>query len=103
MSLANRDTSKRMVGNTLVYKGLVKLRALDHHQTKRWQICRPDEQNDIGQTSIATQNCQQNANDGPTNNCYLGTAVYIASAQSFILAINPKLTLIQLIIDYQEY
>ena len=36
----------------LAYAGLVGLRALDQHRTNGWQLCWPDEQNDIGLTSF---------------------------------------------------
>ena len=52
------------------------VRALDQHRTNRWQLSRPDDQNEIGPTSFvnvrAKKNFQQNANVGPTNDCYLG-------------------------------
>ena len=51
-TLAQRDTWKRMVGITLAYAGLVGLRTLDQHRTNRWQLCRHDDQNDIGLTSF---------------------------------------------------
>ena len=51
-TLAQRDTSKRMVGITLANTGLVRLRALDQHRTNGWQLSWPDEQNDIGLMSF---------------------------------------------------
>ena len=51
-TLVQRDTSKRMVGTTLAYAGLVGLRALDQHRTNGWQLSWPEEQNDIGLTSF---------------------------------------------------
>ena len=51
-TLAQRDTWNRMVGITLAYAGFVGLRALDQHRTNGWQLSWPDEQNDIGLTSL---------------------------------------------------
>ena len=52
------------------------LRALDQHRNNRSQLGRPDEQNDIRPTSfvnVGPTKCQQNANVGPTNNCFVGS------------------------------
>ena len=59
-----------MVGIALTYTGLVGLRALDQHRTNRWQLSRPDEQNDIGRTTFV--------NFGPTKlptNCQRWSSV----------------------------
>ena len=47
LTLAKRNTWKRMVGIMLAYAWLVVLKTLNEHRTNRWQLRRPDEQNDV--------------------------------------------------------
>ena len=41
------QSKANQVGITLAYAGIFVLRAVDQHRTNRWQLSRPDEQNDI--------------------------------------------------------
>ena len=68
-------TGKRIVGIALAYAGLVGIRELKQHGKNVGNYVGPMSIMTLRQChllTLAQQNCQQNVNSGPTNDCDLG-------------------------------